>query len=75
MTTAPAKGGDKRSFAGIGDDPTATVQAEALTPSDLAALAEAALSAEWDEDAAARLIAREEDERERLARWWADARP
>jgi hypothetical protein len=75
LTTAPAKGGDKRSFAGIGDDPTATVQAEALTPSDLAALAEAALSAEWDEDAAARLIAREEDERERLARWWADARP
>jgi hypothetical protein len=75
LTTAPAKEGDDRRFAGIGDDPTATVQAEALKPSELATLVKAALRSKWDRGAAADLAAREQDERERLARWWADARP
>jgi hypothetical protein len=69
LQTAPRKKADKRRFDGIGDDPDATVQAEALDPADLAALVEAALRDGWDEDAASRLIAREEEERERLQRW------
>ncbi len=69
LQTAPKKGTDNRSFGGIGDDPNATVQAEALDPADLANLVEAALRSGWDEDAAARLAEREADERERLQRW------
>jgi hypothetical protein len=71
LQTAPKKRTDNRSFAGIGDDPDATVQAEALDPADLADLFEAALRRGWDEDAAARLQEREEAERERLQRWLA----
>ncbi len=74
LQTAPRKTSDKRSFGGIGDDPNATVQAEALDPADLATLAGDALRQDWDEDAAARLVAREEEERERLQRWLAHSR-
>jgi hypothetical protein len=69
LQTAPAKTGDNRSFNGVGADPTATVQAEALAPDDLAGLVVAALRSGWDERASARLAEREEDERERLQRW------
>jgi hypothetical protein len=55
LQPAPAKATDNRSFVGIGDDPTATVQAEARAPDDLADLVEAALRRGWDEDAADRL--------------------
>jgi hypothetical protein len=69
LQTAPAKATDNRSFDGIGDDPLATVQAEALAPDDLAALVTAAIHVGWGEEAAARLAEREQDERERLQRW------
>jgi hypothetical protein len=69
LQTAPKKGTDNRSFAGIGDNPDATVQAEALAPDDLAGLVRATLRHGWDEDAAARLQEREQAERERLQRW------
>lgn len=71
LQTAPKKASDNRSFAGIGDDPNATVQAEALDPADLATLLGDALRDGWDEDAAAHLVEREQDERERLQRWLA----
>jgi hypothetical protein len=71
---APRKVTDNRSFEGIGDDPDATVQAEALDPVDLARLVEAALMLEWDLDAAQRVLVREYDERERLRDWLASAR-
>lgn len=66
LQTAPKKTTDNRSFEGIGDDPNATVQAEALDPADLAALVEAALRDGWDQDVADRLLEREEAERGRL---------
>jgi hypothetical protein len=69
LQTAPKKATDNRSFEGIGADLNATVQAEALAPDDLAGLVGDALRVGWDEDAAARLQEREEDERERLQRW------
>jgi hypothetical protein len=65
LQTAPAKTTDNRSFDGIGDDPTATVQAEALAPDDLAVLVEAALRSGWDEDAADRLADRDLERRAR----------
>ena len=71
LQTAPKKASDNRSFEGIGDDPDATVQAEALDPADLAALVDAALRRGWDEGAAAHLQEREEAERARLQRWLA----
>ena len=66
LQTAPAKTTDGRRFEGIGDDPNATVQAEALAPDDLAALFEAALHRGWDEHASARLAERKRkgDERD-----------
>ena len=70
---APKKSTDNRRFDGIGDDPDATVQAEALAPDDLAELVTSALRRGWDE-AAARLQEREEDERARLRRWFERAR-
>jgi hypothetical protein len=70
LQTAPAKTTD-RSFDGIGADATTTVQAGALSPSDLAALMEAALRRGWDQDAGNRLAEREEVERERLRLWLA----
>ena len=74
LQTAPAKRTDNRRFDGIGGDATATVQAEALSPSDLATLVEAALRRGWDEAPADRLAARELAERGRLQRWLARAR-
>lgn len=50
------------------------MQAEALDPADLADLLRAALQDGWDEDTAARLQEREDDERERLQRWLARSR-
>ena len=66
LQTAPKKPTDNHSFEGIGDDPDATVQAEALDPADLAGLVEAALAHKWDIDAARRTLEREETERGRL---------
>ena len=71
LQTSPRKATDNRSFEGIGDDPDATVQAEALDPADLAALIEAALRREWDEHAEAEVAAREDEERHRLRAWLA----
>ena len=70
LQTAPAKTTDNCSFDGIGADTRATVQAEALSPSDLATLVEAALRNGWGQDVADRLAEREGDERERLRRWF-----
>ena len=71
LQPAPAKATDNSSFVDIGYDPTATVQAEALAPDDLADLVEAALRGGWNEDAADRLADCEEDEHARLQRWLA----
>ena len=71
LQTAPRKKADNRSFSGIGDDPDATVQAEALAPDDLAGLVRASILNGWDEDAFRRLQEREADECERLQRWLA----
>jgi hypothetical protein len=74
LQTAPKKTTDNRSFEGIGDDPNATVQAEALDPADLADLVRAALLRDWDANAAERLEEREAEERERLQDWLASGR-
>jgi hypothetical protein len=71
LPTAPAKATDRRSFDGVGDDPTATVQAEALPPDILAAIVEAGIRAEWDDAAETRILRREEEERRRLNAWLA----
>ena len=70
LQTAPAETTDNCSFDGIGADTRATVQAEAMSPSDLATLVEAALRNGWGQDVADRLAEREGDERERLRRWF-----
>lgn len=74
LQTAPKKATDNRSFEGIGDDPNATVQAEAWAPDDLAGLLDADLRTDWDRDAERLLLAREEDDRERLQRWLEQSR-
>ena len=48
LPTAPRKGSDRRHFTGIGDDPDATVQAEAIPPDMLAAMVEAELEARFN---------------------------
>jgi hypothetical protein len=48
LQPAPAKATDNRSFVGIGDDPTATVQAEALAPDDLADLVDSDVTSQVD---------------------------
>ena len=69
LPTAPAKTTDSRSFSGVGDDPTATVQAEAIDPATLAAIVETAIHRHWDEDTAATVLAQEETDRTALQRW------
>jgi hypothetical protein len=54
LPMAPAKLTDRRAFDGVGDDPTATVEAEALTPAQLADIVETAIRAYWNEAAARR---------------------
>ena len=74
LPTAPAKATDRRSFAGVGDDPTATVQAEAIDPATLAAIVEAAVRRHWNEDAA--LAVKQRQEADRLAlRAWLENKP
>jgi hypothetical protein len=64
LPTAPPKPTDQRSFSG-----TATVQAEALTPAQMAALLEQALLRGWDQAAAYALVDQQADHRERIADW------
>ncbi len=70
LPTAPAKATDRRSFNGVGDDPTATVQAEAIDPATLSGIVEAAILGHWDEDAAKAVIAQEAEDSALLKRWW-----
>ena len=69
LQTVPKKAGDTKSFAGVGSDPNATVQVEALAPDQLAGLVIAAIERRWDTDAQTALEAREEEEKERLRNW------
>jgi hypothetical protein len=69
LQTSPAKSTDRRSFDGVGDDPAATVQAEALDPADIADLVEAAICETWNETVADKLARREKRERARLESW------
>ena len=48
LPTAPRKESDRRRFTGIGDDPDATVQAEAIPPDELAAIVQEALELRFD---------------------------
>jgi hypothetical protein len=64
LPTAPPKPTDDRSFSG-----TATVQAEALTPAQMAALLEQALLQGWDQSIADKLVDQQADHRERIADW------
>lgn len=69
LQTVPKKAGDTKSFAGVGSDPNATVQVEALAPDQLAGLVTAAIERHWDTDAQTALEAREEEEKERVRNW------
>jgi hypothetical protein len=76
LPTAPAKEGKNRGdetrlarFKGVGDDPTATTQAEAIPPDELARILREAILEEWDEAIEAETLQREEDERERIGNW------
>ena len=73
IPTAPAKATDARSFPGIGRDPTATAQAEAIDPATLAQIIEAALLVDWDPALAVVREEQEEDEKRRLNTWLAGA--
>lgn len=66
LPTAPAKASDGRSFAGIGDDPTATVQAEAIPPDVLAKIVDEAIRQRLDRDAYARVLEAENEARGEL---------
>jgi hypothetical protein len=66
LPTAPAKVTDRRSFGGVGDDPTATVQAEAIPPDVLAHDLEDAIRSELDLDCLSALQQVEAEERDRL---------
>ena len=48
LPTAPRKESDRRRFAGIGGNPDATVQAEAIPPDELAAIVQEALELRFD---------------------------
>ena len=48
LPTAPAKKTDRRSFAGVGDDASATVQAEAIPPDALAQIVRQAINNRMD---------------------------
>lgn len=64
LPTAPPKPTDKRSFSG-----SATVQAEALTPAQMAALLEQALQRGWNQSIADALVDEQADHRERIDAW------
>ena len=66
LPTAPANEDDDRSFAGVGDDPTATVQCEAIPPDVLAADLEKAIRAELDIQMYDGMLEIEKDERDQL---------
>lgn len=66
LPTAPAKATDNRSFNGVGDDPDATVQAEAIPPDAMASLLEEAIAEHMDLDIYQDVLSFEEDEREKL---------
>ena len=66
LPTAPAKETDRRSFAGVGDDPNATVQAEAIPPDVLARIVEERIQRHMDLDLYHEVLAQEDRERQRL---------
>ncbi len=66
LEPAPAKATDRRSFDGIGGDPNATVQAEAIPPDILARDLKAAIEEHMDVDIYEELLEAEEEERDRL---------
>ncbi len=66
LDPAPAKATDRRSFDGIGGDPNATVQAEAIPPDILARDLKAAIEEHMDVDIYEELLEAEEEERDRL---------
>jgi hypothetical protein len=66
LPTAPAKATDRRSFAGVGDDPDATVQAEAIPPDVLARIVEEAIKAHMDMEVYEAVLGLEQQERKRL---------
>jgi hypothetical protein len=73
LPTAPRKATDGRSFSGVGGDPNATVQAEALDPADLAAILRAAIEMTWDHDIQADVLTEQKAIRARLlGRWTPD---
>lgn len=66
LQTAPAKDTDRRSFAGVGDDPNATVQAEAIPPDELARIVEDKIGDYFDMDVYQSVLDIEDTERQRL---------
>jgi hypothetical protein len=66
LPTAPAKATDRRRFEGVGGDPVATVQAEAIPPDKLAKLLSAALRARIPDEAVAQAKRDEDLARRRL---------
>lgn len=66
LEPAPAKATDNRSFEGIGGDPNATVQAEAIPPDILARDLKAAIEEHMEMGIYEDLIEAEEEERDRL---------
>jgi hypothetical protein len=66
LPTAPRKETDARPFAGLADDPDATVQAEAIPPGELARIVHEALEKRIDPDAFQRILEAEKEARARL---------
>lgn len=71
LITAPAKAKDNRAFNGVDGDPTATVQAESLSPDILAAIVTQAVRRYWDDSLGDSLDKRQAAERAQLKSWWA----
>jgi hypothetical protein len=66
LPTAPRKETDARAFAGLADDPDATVQAEAIPPAELARIVNEALVKRIDASALQRVLEAEKAARARL---------
>jgi hypothetical protein len=66
LPTAPRKETDARAFAGLADDPDATVQAEAIPPAELARIVNEALVKRIDDSALQRVLEAEKAARARL---------
>jgi predicted DNA-binding protein (UPF0251 family) len=67
LPTAPAKEyANRPSFSGVGDDPDATTQAEAIPPDELARIVEERITRHMDMDIYRSVLDREEGERQRL---------